>query len=356
MGLDEDDGWNIVDVPSTHARLRAYKNKVFGVYWEVLRCLLDEGGRGHDPSAPPPGIDGANSEGNGFYRLGDNISACREKCAQNLCCQRKPSDGSSVERSNIDVEGMQLDSPHSSHSPTSGEGLGGQRRSTTKYGNNPLVGDVGNMGNLTAKAKSDGRELYALLTSLLDELSALESASSDVLRVAEDREQLKKARVSEEALDLATGLLKRAAELRELSSRIKAPSSPDGNGENDNNNGDEDENQQRQRQNEEEAEDVGAEAVRRRLEEQGGTASSSSSAMGMAWSAARAFGAMIDPPPHDSIFGLDVIRGTFLARYAGARQFWVERNGGGAEAGAAAMAGWTSSRSPPRPRRTATMR
>ncbi|KAL3779823.1 hypothetical protein ACHAW5_002008 [Stephanodiscus triporus] len=48
---------------------------------------------------------------------------------------------------------------------------------------------------------------------------------------------------------------------------------------------------------------------------------------GMATSAFRAFIGMIDPPPHDSIFGLDVIRGCLLARYVGARQFWVDRGG-----------------------------
>ena len=73
---------------------------------------------------------------------------------------------------------------------------------------------------------------------------------------------------------------------------------------------------------------MGAEAVRHRLESQG-TGASSTSAFGMASSAVRAFVSMVDPPPHDSIFGLDVIRGTFLARYRGARQFWVDRGSGG---------------------------
>ena len=46
--------------------------------------------------------------------------------------------------------------------------------------------------------------------------------------------------------------------------------------------------------------------------------------VGMVTSALQAVGSMINPPPHMSIFGLDVIRGTCFARYkAGARQFWV---------------------------------
>ena len=34
---------------------------------------------------------------------------------------------------------------------------------------------------------------------------------------------------------------------------------------------------------------------------------------------------MLDPPLHESIFCLDVLRGTALARYKGARQLWVDR-------------------------------
>jgi len=38
---------------------------------------------------------------------------------------------------------------------------------------------------------------------------------------------------------------------------------------------------------------------------------------------------MLDPPPHYSIFGLDVLRGCMLSRYVGARQLWVKRPDGG---------------------------
>jgi hypothetical protein len=41
---------------------------------------------------------------------------------------------------------------------------------------------------------------------------------------------------------------------------------------------------------------------------------------------------VLDPPLHESIFGLDVLRGTVLSRYRGARQLWIERpasEGGG---------------------------
>lgn len=207
-----------------------------------------------------------------------------------------------------DMEGIQLDI---SHSPSS-ESLGDQP-TLSRYGNNRLVGDIGNMVNLTAQAKSDGRELYTLLSSLLNDLSELESSSSNILRVMNDKDQLRNATPSAESMEQATKVNQRVGELRDLVSRIKLTSDADGN--------DEDEQQR------DEESEMGAEAVRNRLEEQG-TASSSSTAMGMVWSAVQAFVSMIDPPPHKSIFGLDVIRGTFLTRYRGAKQFWVKRSSG----------------------------
>jgi len=71
--------------------------------------------------------------------------------------------------------------------------------------------------------------------------------------------------------------------------------------------------------------DVGAEAVRHHLEEQ--AASSSPTPIGMVRSSIQAFLDMLDPKPHKYIFGLDCIRGCVLARYRGARQFWVKRSG-----------------------------
>lgn len=38
---------------------------------------------------------------------------------------------------------------------------------------------------------------------------------------------------------------------------------------------------------------------------------------------------MLDPPPHNSIFGFDVLRGCVLSRYRSARQLWVRRPSGG---------------------------
>jgi len=306
LGKDDNDGWNIHDVSSTYKRLEVYKKRVFGVYLEVLHCLLEENGQGYDPSSPTTAL-GAHTtaaNGNSFYRLGENISACKDTCKRSMCCERQNSNGGETS------ETTQINVPPA-HSPTNSLDSNSFRRSTTKYGNNPLVGDVGNMNTITSQARSDGRELYTLLTSLLDDYATLESSASNILQSGNTVQNLKKGMVSNETAEHATKLIQRAEELRELVSRIKLSSS-DG----------DDEDEQ-----EDDEEDVGAEAVRHRLEEQG--TASSSSTMGMIKSAVQAFVSMVDPPPHKSVFGLDVIRGCFLARYVGARQFWIKRSRGG---------------------------
>lgn len=315
LGLDDNDGWDIVDVPATYKRVKVYKNRVLGAYHEVLHCLLEENGQG---SSGNKHLSAQGASRNGFYdRLGDNIVACRDTCKRNSwCCERSTSNGGDLSSSNRDGNDcIQVDASLNCPSPSNSAGVAGgldRRSSTTQWGNNRLVGDIGNMGNLTAQARADGRELYDLLTSVLNDLSALESSASNTLRNMDDKDQLKKSCISEETARHATRVVHRANELRELVSRIKIKSLD---GDNDD---DQDENEE---------EEVGAEAVRHRLEEQG-TASSSTSTLDMIKSAAQAFVSMIDPPPHNSIFGLDVIRGCFLARYHGASQFWVKRGAG----------------------------
>jgi len=329
LGVDENDGWDVVDVPATYERAVVYKNRVLGVFWEVLHCLLEENGQGYDPSCPArdSSISGSNGVRNGFYSLGENLSTCKDTCKRNLCCERTAANNNGeLQRPNADVEGITLSpSCDGNHSPSNSsiDGASHCWTKTTKYGNNPLVGDIGNLGNLTKQARSDGKELLELLTSLLSDLSELESSAANILRNFDKKGQLKNAKLSEESMGGATKLLRRARELRELVSRINVPSPSDGDG-NDGADG----------SSQHDEEEAGAEAVRHRLEEQGGTAStasagSSGSTVGMVRSAVRAFASMIDPPPHESIFGLDVIRGSFLARYRGARQFWVQRGAGG---------------------------
>lgn len=68
---------------------------------------------------------------------------------------------------------------------------------------------------------------------------------------------------------------------------------------------------------------LSVDAVRRRFEEQ------NTGVMDSITSGAASLLSMLDPPPHNSIFGFDVQRGCMLARYKGAKQMWVKRPSGG---------------------------
>lgn len=298
LGDDENEGWSVADVPATYKRMVVYRDRVFGVYWQVLHCLLEENGHGYDPLTRSKNT--AGSDGNRFYGMDAAVA-----CKRNLCCERS----NDVSDGGIDSsEGIQLGNASNSNSAKS-----------TKYGNNPLVGDIGNMLSLSPKARDDARALYIFLTSVLDDLSTLISSSSTLLRHLDNKASLKNTTISEETVKYATILIQRAGELRTFLSGMKPPSasaSPFASPSSDDD----------EEVHDEESE-VGANAVRHRLEENGSSASSST--VGMVRNAVEAFMNMLDPPPHKYIFGLDVIRGCFLARYRGARQSWVETSNGG---------------------------
>jgi len=292
--LGNEEGWSIVDVPATYKRVLIFRDRVLGTYLEVLTCILEENGRGMPTDVPT-----AAGSRNGFYDMTAN--ACKVTCSRNLCCDRGGgSNGNILNRSTSDVESAYLSSAgvDTSRTVTLSE--------LTKFGNNPLMGDIGNAANTSVQAKSDGRELLALLTSLLGDLAAVEDLAGEILNNTRKAE-LKNVTITPEINERIQVLTKRAEELRDFTSRIKSLSSPDGS---------EDEGQ-------DDESDVGAESVRHRLEEQ--ETSASTSTVGMVRSAVQAFLSMIDPPPHKSVFGLDAIRGTFLARYRGAKQFFVDR-------------------------------
>ena len=287
--LGNEEGWSIVDVPATYKRVLIFRNRVLGTYLEVLTCILEENGQGMPTDFPT-----AAGSRNGFYDMTAN--ACKVTCSRNLCCDRSGGGNGIRNRSASDVESAHLSSANGT----------GTLPELTKFGNNPLMGDIGNAANTSAQAKSDGRELLALLSSLLGDLEALEDLAGEILNNTRKAE-LKDVTITPEINERIQVLTKRAEELRDFTSRIKSFSSPDGS---------EDEGQ-------DDDSDVGAESVRHRLEEQGTSASTST--VGMVRSAIQAFLSMIDPPPHKSVFGLDAIRGTFLARYRGAKQFFVDR-------------------------------
>ena len=304
------DGWEAADVPATRRRARAYRDRVLGTFREVLHCLLEEGGRGGGGGGgggEEGGTGAGRGEeggGNAFYRLGcDPAARCKDACARNLCCGAATHSGDLGDpahrrSSSRDVEGPPGNgvAPRTTAATATTAAAAATPAATTQYGNNPLVGDVGDMSNLSPRARTDGRELYELLGAVLRDLDALDACSVGP--------------VPGTAADRAARVLDRVAELRALASRIAAATpSPDDDGG-------------------APTDDVDAEAVRHRLEE-GGSAAAAGSAADTVRAAATAVRNMVDPPPHDSIFGLDVLRGCFLARYRGARQLWVDRVGGG---------------------------
>eukprot|EP00804_Cyclotella_cryptica_P024408 CCRYP_015867-RA/>CCRYP_015867-RA protein AED:0.16 eAED:0.18 QI:0/0/0.2/1/0.5/0.2/5/343/1127 len=278
---DEDVGWSVMDIPAMYKRVGLYRDRVLGVYWEVLHCLLKEGGKGYDPN------DERRTTQSGSFYGRNAVQACK----RNLCC------GGASDLS-VSCDGAM----HDGSDRLSKRAIGNK----TKYGNNPLVGDVGNMMNLTTEARSDGKELYVLLTSILEDLELLIESSSNILRIIDNKTQLKGAVASEEAVTHAKALITHSMELRQLVKRIKPPSSSSSTSPSSSIHANEDIR--------DEESEVGADAVRHRLEENGTV--SSSTTVGMIQSAIHTFWV-----GHNSRL--------FLARYRGAKQFWVDRGGGG---------------------------
>lgn len=169
----------------------------------------------------------------------------------------------------------------------------------TQFGTNSIVGDIGNLNGLTPQAREDGKELVRLLKTLVSQMNQLESQASPVLNGNIGAQST----ISEEARATATQLLSSANELRDFVTSLKPPSADDNASGSD--------------------EDITVDAMRRRVEEQ------SASAMDAVKSGLSSILPMMDPPPHTSIFGFDVLRGTVLSRYIGSRQLWVQRPGGG---------------------------
>jgi len=172
-----------------------------------------------------------------------------------------------------------------------------------KYGNNYLVGDVGNLSGLTAEAMADGRILLNHLDNVLAQVDNLEDEAKSFFQNSIDGP-------SDSARQIASNLLTAATELRDFVESLKPPTSS---GNTTTTNGGDD------------SENVSADEVRRRLEEE----QANVTIMDTIRIAAASIMPMLDPPLHGSIFGFDVLRGCVLSRYRGARQLWVQRPSGG---------------------------
>jgi len=177
----------------------------------------------------------------------------------------------------------------------------------TRYGNNRLSGDIGNLHGLTPEARSDGRELMERLRKAMALIDEVERLAKPVLEAGLGPSTPNP--LPQEAGDKARECMKATTELRDFAASLKPGPASGGGGAED----DEDETD----------EDLTVDAVRRKFEERGGTA------IDAVRSGLASILPMLDPPPHTSIFGFDVQRGCMLSRYRGSRQFWVRRPNGG---------------------------
>jgi hypothetical protein len=149
---------------------------------------------------------------------------------------------------------------------------------------------------LQMKARADGRELLDRLEKVIHLVDDLEQHAGAIL-------EGKSKTVTEQAR-IAAGRMKDSAdELRDFVSSLKAPDDTE--------------------MSEVAGEDP-TDTVRRKLEEQ-----SKGNIIEAIKVALKNIVSMLDPPSHDSIFGLDVLRGCMLSRYKFARQMWVGRPTGG---------------------------
>eukprot|EP00980_Cylindrotheca_fusiformis_P027923 scaffold22568_cov125-Cylindrotheca_fusiformis.AAC.20 len=173
----------------------------------------------------------------------------------------------------------------------------------TKYGNNKISGDIGDLSGLTLEARSDGKVLLEHLNRVLTDMDRLEEQGKSMLESTTGKAQMP----SNSVRMIANSLIVVANDLQDFVESLNPPSMGDPHG----------------TPTDSEEADLSVDAVRRRFEEQNSTLMDSVS------SGAASILTMLDPPPHTSIFGFDVQRGCMLARYRGARQLWVQRPGGG---------------------------
>ncbi|KAL7562790.1 hypothetical protein ACA910_019066 [Epithemia clementina (nom. ined.)] len=226
---------------------------------------------------------------------------------------------------------------------TTTAGAGGHASSSclTKYGNNRLHGDIGSLvvgrsaSHISWEARQSGRELMQRLQRLLQLCDQVEEAI--------------KVHISNNSAPLTTTALSSANEFiavcnnlmefcnSELHPPLLAQSSSSS-GSDDSEDDDD---------NDRDLEDGGGGGVAPLVQTAtsagennnnnnnnsnttgGGNQATSSSVWGAAKSGLSSILPMLDPLPHPSVFGMDMLRGCVLSRYCGARQFWVQRPQGG---------------------------
>ena len=186
------------------------------------------------------------------------------------------------------------------------------QHSTTIYGNNPLVGDVGDLSDVSPDALEEGVNFAELIQSVLADMTRMEEIGGKTIKSNNSCGNDQGA-ITIEARRAAVALLRSTTELREILPTLKPPPASGANG---------DENQDEENPHHDDDENM--DALRRRLQQEKNASPLEAIKSGVA-----SILPMLDPPPHSSVFGLDVLRGCMLSRYHGARQIWVPRSSGG---------------------------
>lgn len=265
-------GYGQYDVIPLWSKACSYRDRVLGMYYDVLLNLLTNGRIGGD---------NADGDSNKDVDLTDNTTTSAEATTPFTATDES------------------------------------YRYRLSKYGNNCLIGDVGNLSTITPQARLDGDALLQLLRNVLRDLENLKEQGKVLL--TSSIKSLDKKKMSKEGIQAAFQLLSSATELKknlhnfEPSSLIQLS------------------------EEEKETGKMEKEPVKVRHDDNGRRIVAEETIQNPSPFLSMKLGAMavlnlVDPPAHKSIFGLDVLRGTVLSRYMGARQLWVPRSakdGGG---------------------------
>lgn len=172
----------------------------------------------------------------------------------------------------------------------------GTLENLTVYGNNRLVGDIGNLKGLTSQARQDGITISDLIIRIIHDIKALEDICGNVNNGTET------ITADGEIVSVARQMLKTTNELRDFLASMKRANKPSS----DSADSDED----------------NVDSTNLQIDPD------DMSTLDTIKYAISSILPMLDPPPHSSIFGLDVLRGCLLSRYKGAKQLWVWRPSG----------------------------
>lgn len=201
----------------------------------------------------------------------------------------------------------------------------------TKYNNNRIIGDCGNLSQVTPEAVQDGQELYKRLRQVLDHMDQLEYTASNILNNISPNKNTaagggtKKKALSKEGVEAAQKLLVSAKDLKDYlpcvapSSGSKSSSSSPSNSDGDNdtlltsvdNDSDEEGGN---------TTPTSTTSSNNHQQISGGNQGSNESIIETVKSGISTIVSIFDPPPHTSIFGMDVMRGCMLSRYKNVRQ------------------------------------